>query len=128
MTPPLLAAVSTILNNHSYNLLLLLSVDEYWHLLSSLQSYSQRHVTETEALHLVDQHSYTVDESITALRHLAGLPDTTTEDDSSDHIALTDPLCTICGDGGDVLLCDAGGCRRVYHAACVRRDGEADKF
>ena len=104
---------------------LFVSVDEYWELLSSLQSYSQRRVTQTEALHLVQQNNYNVDDSITQMRLLAGFPDASTEADDSDHVALTDPACTVCGDGGDVFLCDAAGCRRVYHAECLQLDGRA---
>ena len=105
-----------------------MTVDEYWELLSSLQSYSQRRITHTEALHRVHHSGYTVDESITQLRLLAGFPDAAAEADDSDHVALTDPACTVCGDGGNVFLCDAAGCRRVYHAACLQLDGVPDKY
>jgi len=102
-------------------------VDEYWELLSSLQSYSQRRVTHTEALHHIHQHNYTLSTSLTTLRQLANFPPPTASPtptaDDADHVALTDPACTVCGDGGNVFLCDAAGCRRVYHADCLQLDG-----
>ena len=97
-------------------------VVDYWELLSSMQSYSQRRVTHTEALRLIHQANYTVDDAMAQLRLLAGFPDTSAETNDSDHVALTDPACTVCGDGGDVFLCDAAGCRRVYHAECLQLD------
>lgn len=36
----------------------------------------------------------------------------TTEFDSDD-------MCAVCGDGGDLIICDAKGCKRVYHAVCA---------
>ena len=29
--------------------------------------------------------------------------------------------CFVCGDGGDLLCCDHGKCRKVYHLACIGR-------
>ena len=31
----------------------------------------------------------------------------------------SDDACHVCGDGGDLIICDAKGCKRVYHAVCA---------
>jgi hypothetical protein len=31
----------------------------------------------------------------------------------------SDDMCAVCGDGGDLIICDAKGCKRVYHAVCA---------
>ena len=31
-----------------------------------------------------------------------------------------DEFCFMCRDGGDLMVCDAGGCKKVYHMACLK--------
>jgi hypothetical protein len=31
----------------------------------------------------------------------------------------SDDACHVCGDGGDLIICDAKGCKRVYHGVCA---------
>ena len=134
------------------------AVDECRWLLSSLQAYSRRPLSDSRILRylhevsiaetdstsccspvhavahirffrLLSQHPTAVTDSLPSLRLLLGVESAEEKQEKEEQGAgetaaeeapsLSDNSCTVCGDGGDLLLCDRRGCRRVYHSACV---------
>ena len=89
-------------------------LDEYWQVFSALNGYSHRPVTQEEAVAEVVQGRGGVKDSVARLLQLMMEPAGGREGDE-----WTDRVCTVCGDGGEVLECDRKGCVRVYHSACV---------
>ncbi|KAL9982434.1 hypothetical protein ACROYT_G004474 [Oculina patagonica] len=41
---------------------------------------------------------------------------------SSEHGTIHEDECYICGDGGELLMCDKGGCLKCYHKDCLGGD------
>jgi len=40
----------------------------------------------------------------------------------------SESACFVCGDGGVLLLCDAAGCAKVYHANCIAADDSVEPW
>ena len=47
-------------------------------------------------------------------------PTTTPTLTPDDDLYPADDFCFVCRDGGQLILCDVAGCRKVYHPPCVR--------
>lgn len=86
------------------------------------------------ALQLLHSNDYNIDNTIQLCQPIDNLPklldvsdDSISDDDIDsmsrgsdiDDINDSDDLCTICGEGGEVIICDHSNCTRVYHILCA---------
>lgn len=92
-------------------------VDSYLRAVEALFYGSPDHYDEEKVLELLHRCNYDPTSALELLQPWAKVEEEeegqkTTEFDSDD-------MCSVCGDGGDLIICDAKGCKRVYHAVCA---------
>jgi hypothetical protein len=95
---------------------------EYLEMVKELFSNSRLQYSEERALYFLHRCNYDVKQATQILRPWQEEHDPaqiTAELESEDH-------CFICGDGGSLMLCDAPGCPKVYHAPCILMDKVCD--
>ena len=79
----------------------------------------QRYYCEERALYFLHQCEYVIPRAMKLLRPPpppAAAPSLTADDD----LYPADDFCFVCRDGGQLILCDQPGCRKVYHPPCVK--------
>ena len=98
-------------------------VDAYLRSIDELFYRSTEHFDEERALELLHRCNY---DSAAALELAQPWAKTDGETDEIDAVNGgmkaefdSDDMCSVCGDGGDLIICDAKGCKKVYHAVCA---------
>lgn len=84
---------------------------------------------EAAILHLLHQYQYNMADCLEALEPIDEMDHIAAEDDSdsSDESVAgaengndnSDDVCAVCGEGGQLLICEYRNCNRVYHFQCV---------
>lgn len=87
------------------------------------------HYSEERALYLLHLCEYDVQHAIQVLREKSAVQkqqssdeseaEEESEEESSPEDVAEPDVCFTCGDGGNLLICDAPGCNKVYHIHCV---------
>lgn len=100
-------------------------LDAYLRGVESLFYASPDHYDEEKALEVLHRCNYDTVQALELLQPWARVE----EDGDADGLARdaaqekkefeSDDACAVCGDGGDLIICDAKGCKRVYHAVCA---------
>ena len=92
-------------------------VDGYLRAVDALFYRSCEHFDEERALVLLHRCNYDTTAAIELVQPWAKV-----EEDDEGHKGAefdSDDMCAVCSDGGDLIICDAKGCKRVYHAVCA---------
>jgi len=87
----------------------------------------EQHYSEERALYLLHLCEYDIQHAIQVLREKSSVQknqssdesESEEEEESSAEEDAEPDVCFICGDGGNLLICDAPGCNKVYHIHCV---------
>eukprot|EP00823_Brevimastigomonas_motovehiculus_P002732 TRINITY_DN1643_c0_g1_i1.p1 TRINITY_DN1643_c0_g1~~TRINITY_DN1643_c0_g1_i1.p1 ORF type:complete len:470 (+),score=195.62 TRINITY_DN1643_c0_g1_i1:62-1471(+) len=95
-----------------------MSVEKYMLFVKNLFPDSEHFCLE-RSLYFLHACRYDIQAAIHLLRPWR--PDKKARDEDA-----ADDFCFVCGDGGNLILCDYSGCPKVYHASCVKMDTVPD--
>jgi len=92
-------------------------LDTFLRSVDALFYQSSEHSDEEKALELLHKCNYDMAAALELLQPWAKVEE---EDEAQKATEFdSDDVCTVCGDGGDLIICDAKGCKRVWHAVCA---------
>jgi hypothetical protein len=98
-------------------------LDAYLDFIRNLFYYSKDHYDEERSLYFLKQCGYDIAAAKKLIQPMRDVPLDTQEDKQYlEAVATSEDNCFVCGDGGDLLLCDFAGCPKVYHQACTKLD------
>jgi hypothetical protein len=99
-----------------------IKLDAYLRSVEMLFYASSEHYDEEKALEVLHRCNYDTVQALELLQPWARVEedDDNARDGTGEKKEFeSDDACAVCGDGGDLIICDAKGCKRVYHAVCA---------
>ena len=99
-------------------------LDDYLATVYRLFHYEPAHYDESNALTLLHGCNYDIKSCKSILKPIKYVD---ADESNTDLINLTaDDICSVCTDGGDMILCDYKACHKVYHPGCVKLEKVPD--